>query len=55
MKTTFMILLLGLFAVPSLATAASAAVVTAPEPATGALIVTGIGAGIAALRRRRRR
>jgi hypothetical protein len=32
---------------------ASSAVVTAPEPTTGLLIAAGVGAGIAALRRKR--
>jgi PEP-CTERM motif-containing protein len=51
-------LLVGLFilttlALPSVTFASSSAVVTAPEPASGLLIAAGVGAGIAALRRRR--
>ncbi len=46
-------LILAMLALPSVTSAASSAVVTAPEPATGLLIAAGVGAGIAALRRKR--
>jgi hypothetical protein len=52
-KTTVWVFFLAVLAAPALSAAASSSVVTAPEPATGLLIATGIGAGIAALRRRR--
>jgi hypothetical protein len=40
---------------PAVALAGSSAVVTAPEPATGLLIAAGVGAGIAAVRRRQKK
>jgi hypothetical protein len=46
------LLVVAVLGVASIASAASSAVVPVPEPATGLLIATGVGAGIAALRRR---
>jgi hypothetical protein len=53
-KLLVTLFVLSSLALPSVCFAASSSVVTAPEPATGLLIATGIGAGIAALRRRKK-